>query len=108
MLPYFLGRFGRALTLANRAKEALVALDEALELSVATGEAFYDAELHRLRADALAEAGGTDAAITLHLDRAHAVASSQRASAFEASASRSRASRRERLERAAAMYGQPS
>src|SRR5262249_2976722 len=47
--PYHLALLAEALGRAGRAKEGLSALDEALALSSATGERFWEAELHRLQ-----------------------------------------------------------
>ena len=51
MLPYFLGRYGRALVRAGRADDGLSAIDQALSVAAANG-GFYDSELRRLRAEA--------------------------------------------------------
>jgi predicted negative regulator of RcsB-dependent stress response len=57
-------------------------LDEALELAASTGERFFDAELHRLRGDLLAEEG--DLAGARHAwHEAATVAAGQGAAAFE-------------------------
>jgi predicted ATPase len=60
--PYHLALLAEALGKAGQAKEALSAVDEALALSSATGERFWEAELHRLQGElqtARTEAGPT-------------------------------------------------
>jgi adenylate cyclase len=53
-LVYMLGLLADSQLKAGRHPEAMKAVDEALTLADATGECFYDAELHRLRGELLA------------------------------------------------------
>jgi predicted ATPase/DNA-binding winged helix-turn-helix (wHTH) protein len=59
--PYYLALLAEALDHMGQAEEGLAALGEALELARATGEHYYEAELHRLQGELLlrhATAGG--------------------------------------------------
>jgi tetratricopeptide (TPR) repeat protein len=88
MLPYFLGRCGRALLGAGRAEAGLEKLRTALELSGAAGEVFYDAELHRLYAEALAASAAPLQQVSRETDLAITIARKQQATAFEHRAQR--------------------
>ncbi|HSE36549.1 MAG TPA: hypothetical protein VLG74_04545, partial [Blastocatellia bacterium] len=54
---YFLALLAEALNRNGREKEELEALEEAMEVAKQTNEPYYDAELYRLRGDALVKAG---------------------------------------------------
>ena len=82
-LPYFLGRYGRALTRAGRTEQALEALSEAISIAETSGELFYQAELHRFYAEALANQGAEPGLIADVLERARRVAADQGGTAFE-------------------------
>jgi predicted ATPase len=60
--PYHLGLLGEALARFGRAAEGIAAIDEALALAMATGERFLEADLHRLRGDALLASDPDDGA----------------------------------------------
>ncbi len=83
-LPHFLALRAEALVGCARHAEALASLDEAIALSAGTGNSYYDVELHRLRAGALAAVGGPHAAAEAKasLDRALAIATRQQAPLF--------------------------
>jgi DNA-binding winged helix-turn-helix (wHTH) protein/predicted ATPase len=53
-LVYMLGLLADAQLKAGRQTEAMKSVEEGLALAAATGECFYDAELHRLRGELLA------------------------------------------------------
>ncbi|MFY9610465.1 MAG: protein kinase [Blastocatellia bacterium] len=55
---YFLALLAEALNKAGRVEEGLATLKEAMEVAQQTYEPFYEAELYRLRGDALVKAGG--------------------------------------------------
>jgi predicted ATPase len=83
--PTFLGMFAAVCTEIGRDAEARAAVEEALDLSAATGLRYWDAELHRLQgviALAEAAAGATEAA-EASFRRALAVAREQSARLFE-------------------------
>jgi class 3 adenylate cyclase/tetratricopeptide (TPR) repeat protein len=82
MLPYFFGRYGHALVRAGRADEGLRAIDRALSVAAANGEVFYDAELRRLRAEALTAVGAPRDSILGELEAAVRIAADQNALAF--------------------------
>jgi predicted ATPase len=94
MVPYFLGRYGRALVRAGKLDDGLAALREALALSLKDGEAFYLAELHRLIAEALASAGAEPSTVAAELDSGVRVAVEQGATVFGARLEAVRAARR--------------
>jgi predicted ATPase len=52
-VPYYLGGIAEAYTSLGRADDALARVDEALEKADQLDERFYEAELHRVRGDAL-------------------------------------------------------
>lgn len=70
---YFLGLVGEAYRAEGKTRQALAFVDEALTVSQAIGEHFYDAELHRLRGEFLAEVDPGEARESLR----HAVAVAQ-------------------------------
>jgi class 3 adenylate cyclase/tetratricopeptide (TPR) repeat protein len=82
-LPYFLGRYARALTRLGRTAEALNALAEALSIAETCGESCYLAELHRLQAEALSSQGAEPSLVVAALERARRTATEQGATAFE-------------------------
>lgn len=90
MLPYFFGRYGRALVRAGRVDAGLDVLRRAITRAEASKEAFYDAELHRLYAEALEASGAPNEAIDLALDAAARIAKAQCARAFERNVARTR------------------
>jgi class 3 adenylate cyclase/tetratricopeptide (TPR) repeat protein len=92
-LPYFLGRYGRALTRAGRGEEGLAALAEAISIAEASGEGFYLAELHRFYAEGLAKQGAEPRLIADALGRARRVAAEQGGVAFEQRANQAGAAR---------------
>jgi len=51
--PHFLGLLAEALGAAGRADEAIRLSEEALEVAVANGERYYEAELHRMKGELL-------------------------------------------------------
>jgi adenylate cyclase len=81
----FLARFGEAQCRAGRATDALRTLDEGLAAAASTGERYYEAELLRLRGEAL-EAMGEPTAEEWYL-KAVEVARAQSARAWELRAS---------------------
>jgi predicted ATPase len=83
-LPCFLGLLAELLTKAGAWSEALAVLGEALAIVGATGERWFEPELHRLKAEALiASAPGDPAGAEASLDRALAVAREQGAKFWE-------------------------
>jgi predicted ATPase len=77
---------------AQRAEAALAAAEEALAEVEATGERFYEADLHRLRGEALALLPGRAHEAESSLRRAVAVAESQQAISLQRRAKASLAS----------------
>ena len=77
-LPWFLGMFAEAQRAAGRTEAAAQTLDSALAMVERTGEAFYAAELHRLRGALLGEQGADEAA-EADLMRALSIAREQQA-----------------------------
>ncbi|MEY4581596.1 MAG: hypothetical protein RL701_6299 [Pseudomonadota bacterium] len=92
MMPYFLGRYGRALSNAGRSEEGICELNDAIDLASVTGEALYDAELRRLHAEVSATNGAPRNTLTRQLGAAVRIAVEQRAQAFEVRARTSLAS----------------
>jgi len=90
MLPYFWGRYGRALVRSGKVEDGLEVLRRAIEGAQTTGEAFYDVELRRLHAEALAAAGAGRDAIERELEAAASIAEAQGATAFERRLQRTR------------------
>jgi predicted ATPase len=77
---FFLGLVGEAHRAAGEPDDALAVVDRALAVSQSIGEHFYDAELHRLRGELLADLGpGQTAAAETSLRQAIAVAEAQTA-----------------------------
>jgi predicted ATPase len=58
--PYQLALLAEALGRQGRTQEGLTALTEALALAAATGERFWEAELHRLQGELLLTRGGAE------------------------------------------------
>ena len=82
--PYSLALLAQAETRRRRVDEAIRVIDEALETARRTGERWYEAELHRLRAVLLVErADGGSAEAEDALRRALALARRQGARALE-------------------------
>ncbi|HSB09431.1 MAG TPA: protein kinase [Blastocatellia bacterium] len=81
---YFLALLAEALNQAGRVEEELEALREGMDVAQQTNEPFYDAELYRLRGDALAKAGvvSPSEAETCY-QRAIEIAREQQAKSFE-------------------------
>ena len=90
-LSYYLSLAADARRRAGDVRGALGDLDRAIEVSGRQGDLWFDAELHRARAEVLAELGRADDAIEAAA-RAVSVARSQRASVFEARAAATTAS----------------
>jgi predicted ATPase len=90
--PIHLALLGEALARDGQAAAGVAAIDEALALAARTGERFLEAELHRLRGEAVL-AGGPQAwpAAAADFDRAIEVARRQGARALELRAATSRA-----------------
>ena len=82
---YYLGLLADALLRLDRPAEALPALEQALEAARSLPEGLYEAELHRLRGQALARMSKSDAAREC-FEQAVAIALRQGAKAFEARA----------------------
>jgi predicted ATPase len=81
---FFLGLLADAHRHAGRRTEALAVADEALAEAEAVGERFYEADLHRVRAELLADVEPTRAAdVHESLARSLAVARVQRARALQ-------------------------
>ena len=81
---YFLALLAEALNHAGRVEQGLEALSEAMNVATQTNEPFYEAELHRLRGDALVKAGAaspSEAESCFH--RAIKLARQQQAKSFE-------------------------
>src|SRR5262249_37812253 len=82
--PCFLGLLADLLTKVGDWNEALAVLDEALAIVSATGERWFEPELHRLKADALiASTPGDLAKAEASLDRALIVAREHGARVWE-------------------------
>jgi DNA-binding SARP family transcriptional activator len=82
MRPVFLGLHADACLMGGRAAEALASIDEGLAAVEATGERWYEAELHRLRGETFATLGRAPAEVRQELDRAIAIADAQGALAL--------------------------
>jgi predicted ATPase len=82
--PYFLGLLAEALGHAGKTRNALDAVTEALATAQRTGERWYEAELHRLKAELSARHGrGGKAEVEESLQRALAISREQQAGALE-------------------------
>lgn len=80
--PFLRGLHAEVLLRAGDADEALTQVDAALDESARTGAAFWDAGLHRVRADVLSTRGAARGETAAALDRARAVATEQGARLF--------------------------
>jgi tetratricopeptide (TPR) repeat protein len=81
---YFLALLAEALNRAGRVEEGLATLSEALDVTKQNNEPFYEAELYRLKGDALVKAGVvsfSEAESCFH--RAIEIARQQQAKSFE-------------------------
>jgi predicted ATPase len=82
-LPYYLGLLARVCGRAGRAEDGLAAIDEAMAVSCAHNERWWDAELHRLRGELLLDSGvGASEAEAAYL-HAIEIARAQQARALE-------------------------
>jgi predicted ATPase len=79
---YFLGLLADTFRLAGRQDAALVTIQEALTEVRATGERYYEAELHRQRGELLAAEGADWGEVEAALTRAREVATAQGAVPF--------------------------
>jgi tetratricopeptide (TPR) repeat protein len=78
-LPYYLSLLARSHAQAGDADAGLATIDDALAESRATNERWWDAELHRLRAELLLAAGRDTEDVEAALARAAGIAHSQQA-----------------------------
>jgi predicted ATPase len=84
MKPYFLGLAAEGSAAAAREAQAVEQIDEALACSAASGERFYDAELHRLKgAYLLRLTPSNNAAAVACFEQAAAIAREQQARSLE-------------------------
>jgi predicted ATPase len=84
--PYQLALLAEALAQGGRIEEGLAALAEALSLAAATGERFYEAELHRLQGELLLRQGPRPVSrdeVEARFQRGLAVARAQQAKSLE-------------------------
>jgi predicted ATPase len=82
-LPYYLALLADAHLRAGEADEGLEVVDEGLSRSRATSEHWWDAELHRLRAELLFRGGGGAAEVEAALQCALEIARGQQARSLE-------------------------
>jgi predicted ATPase len=102
-LPLALAQLAEVYGQAGQVEQALGALDEALATVAATGERWLEAELHRLRGEALlARAPADEAAAEGHFRRALAITGEQEAKWWELRAATSLARLWQRQGKAAA------
>lgn len=80
--PHYLCFEAEALLRLNQVAEARVAVDDALAITARGGVAWWDAELHRIRAAVIRAGGGGDAAVREALSRAVAIAEEQGSETF--------------------------
>ena len=81
---YFLALLAEALRVAGREQEALDTIGEAIDVATQTYEPYYEAELYRLRGEALARVGiASPTEIESCFQRALDIARLQQAKAFE-------------------------
>jgi class 3 adenylate cyclase/tetratricopeptide (TPR) repeat protein len=83
MVPYFLSRLSLARLATGATDTALAILNEAIDLSSAKGERFFDAELFRLRSGAHTVARADETVIIGDLTSAAVIAREQTARTFE-------------------------
>ena len=82
-LPYYFSLLARVYEQAGRATEGLACIDEALAEARAHNERWWDAELHRLRAELLLAYGAEVSDVQAALLRAIEIAQSQQARSLE-------------------------
>ena len=82
-LPYFLSLLAQVYRQADRAREGLACINEALSESRANNERWWDAELHRLRGELLLMDGADSSEVEATLLRAIAISQSQQARSLE-------------------------
>lgn len=80
---YWLALFAEVLAKARRSNEGLAAVREGLEVVAATGQHFYEPELHRLKGELLLQRASTCADAEACFQNALAVAVRQRAKSLE-------------------------
>ena len=81
---YFLALLAEAMNQAGRSTEELESLREAIDVAKQTNEPFYEAELYRLKGDALVKAGGVSPSEAEScFQRAIEIARQQQAKSFE-------------------------
>jgi tetratricopeptide (TPR) repeat protein len=81
-VPRFIGLLAGACGIAGRIEEALVLLDDALQMVEKTGERWFEAELNRLKGQLLLRQGHTEAAEELYR-KALSIAVEQEAKLWE-------------------------
>ena len=64
-MPYFFAAMAEIQSKTGQADEALIALDEAIEISAKRGERFCDAEIYRLKGEMTLQLGGEHPASTV-------------------------------------------
>jgi predicted ATPase len=83
MVPYYLGLLAAVRVASGEAIEALSLLDDALARLETSGERWFEAELHRLRGEALLRIEATDLGAETCFQRAMSVAKAQDAKLWE-------------------------
>jgi predicted ATPase len=84
IMPYYLSLLARVLAKGGRGSAALEALDKALLLAETTGERWFEAELHRLKGEALLHGDATNRAeAEAYFHRAIEIAQQQSAKSWE-------------------------
>ena len=87
-MPYYLALLADAHLRANQPDAGLAVVEEALSLGRETNERWWDAELHRLRAELLLAGGAEAAEAEAALRRALEIARGQQAKSLELRAAR--------------------
>ncbi len=82
-LPYYLGLLARLCRRSGQMDDGLAVIDEAMAEARANSEWWWDAELHRLRAELLHAAQGADDEVEAALTQAREIARSQEAKSLE-------------------------
>jgi predicted ATPase len=82
-LPYYLSLLAGLQAKGSAPQAALRTLDEALDISALAGDAWWDAEIHRMRGELLQRQGGRDVEATAAFERAVAIAREQGAGMLE-------------------------
>jgi DNA-binding SARP family transcriptional activator/predicted ATPase len=82
-LPYYLSLLAGLEAKGGASLAALRTLDEALEISALAGDAWWDAEMHRMRGELLQRENGRDVEATAAFERAVAIAREQGAAMLE-------------------------